>query len=272
MDRLTNTTEHAGMISRDGLSPLMIAVTKYDVDAVEALCEAGANVNQQNRCGRTALTLGYHEFSFVGNRTKPLVAMVSCLIKHGADPNFRSPEGITPLACLAKVGDIRAFRLLLEAGADIKTQFGSVSALAYLARVNQAYIGGHINEREVVERDQEMSKLLNDYISSKNLGVDFKVDDTGATLLHYCAAAALPKCTEMLLALGASSDVRCMELTAAQKSFGFFTRDSLVTGTPEEVIQRQLDRFPNLGWSSYSSVRGKCPSQRYKTPCTSRAY
>lgn len=139
IDQLTNTPREPGLNGVDGLSALMIAVTKYDIEAVEALCDAGANVNLRNRSGRTALTLLQDAFAYHTNPGGVLPAMALCLVKHGADPNSQRPEGLTPLSCLARLGDIGALRLLLEAGAEVKPRYQSVAAIADLLRMNATY-------------------------------------------------------------------------------------------------------------------------------------
>ena len=263
IDQLTDTPRDPGLSGVDGLSPLMIAVTKYDIEAVEALCEADANVNLRNRSGRTALTLLDDAFAYHANPSELLPAMVSCLVKHGADPNFQSPEGLTPLACMARVGDVGAFQLLFEAGADVKTRYKDAAVMADLIRINATarLVLGRIKKHDVEERDRALSSLLLNYLGHNELHADFVVDDTGATLLHYCAAAALPKCTAMLVSAGATIGIRRTELPGKQRSMEFFLRDPFAMGTPKEIIGKQIQKFL-IDRSNRLNEGGKSPRAR----------
>ena len=40
----------------------------------------------------------------------------------GADPNFRTPDGETPLMAVARSGKVDAAKVLLDAGADINAK------------------------------------------------------------------------------------------------------------------------------------------------------
>jgi ankyrin repeat protein len=52
---LTRTPAQPALLGVNGLSPLMIAATKVDLEAASVLVQAGSCVNQRNRSGRTAL-------------------------------------------------------------------------------------------------------------------------------------------------------------------------------------------------------------------------
>ncbi|RMZ76552.1 hypothetical protein DV737_g4757, partial [Chaetothyriales sp. CBS 132003] len=245
INQLTNTPAKPGLSGVDGLSPLMIAVTKYDVEAVEALCNAGANVNLQNRSGRTALTLLHDALAYHVNPSGVLPDMVACLVRHKADVNYQSSDGLTPLSCLAGVGDIGAFRCLLQAGADIKCQDQNVAVLADLIQMNATnkLVLERVDVHQIEQKDEELSVLLRDYINDGALDVDFVVDKTGATILHYCVAAALPSCTSTLLSMGAATNIIRTALPQEQRTVEFFLRDSLIMGTPKEIISKQMESF-----------------------------
>ena len=81
---------------------------------VDTLLEYGASVNAvdpENQ--KTPL------FYALENEHPDTAAL---LLKHGADPNARGPDGITPLMLAARNGDDEMARLLLESGADIVAQ------------------------------------------------------------------------------------------------------------------------------------------------------
>jgi len=64
------------------------------------------------------------------------------LLKLGADPNFRSPKGVTPLQCLLKKGsDAKHVRMLIERGARLDTPnaAGKTAAQVIAAKRDPAY-------------------------------------------------------------------------------------------------------------------------------------
>ncbi|VDM17057.1 unnamed protein product [Hydatigera taeniaeformis] len=100
-------------------SPLMRVSKKGDLLTLKMMVKEGADVNEQDANGRTAL----HESSL-----QNFLHVVSYLLKHNANPNVqampRSGGGVgtgdTPLHEAAREGHIRIIRALLRYGADPK--------------------------------------------------------------------------------------------------------------------------------------------------------
>ena len=74
-------------------SPLMYAITRYDLVSVKALLARGADANLKNKRGTTPL------MTVIMSRG-PRIEMVKLLMEAGADPNARDKEGQTALSLL----------------------------------------------------------------------------------------------------------------------------------------------------------------------------
>ncbi|KAL5110115.1 Ankyrin repeat domain-containing protein 11 [Taenia crassiceps] len=100
-------------------SPLMRVSKKGDLLTLKMMVKEGADVNEQDANGRTAL----HESSL-----QNFLHVVSYLLKHNANPNLQAiprsgngaGTGDTPLHEAAREGHIRIIRALLRYGADPK--------------------------------------------------------------------------------------------------------------------------------------------------------
>lgn len=62
-------------------------------------------------------------------------AIIKILLRHGADPNFRTGGGMTPLMYAADAGDKHVCRLLLKAGADPSLRNRQGKSASDLARL-----------------------------------------------------------------------------------------------------------------------------------------
>ncbi|XP_006635308.1 cyclin-dependent kinase 4 inhibitor C [Lepisosteus oculatus] len=92
---------------------LASASARGDLTEVEMLLQTGANVNERNEFGRTAL-----QVMKLGN---PSIAQV--LLRANADPNVRDPlGGLTVTHDTARDGYEDTLRVLVEHGADVNIQ------------------------------------------------------------------------------------------------------------------------------------------------------
>src|SRR5262249_6351600 len=94
----------------DGTTALHWATRSDDLETVELLIKAGANVKATNRYGMTPL----HQACANGS-----ARIVEALLKAGADPNSALPEGETALMTAARTGNADTVKVLLEHGADV---------------------------------------------------------------------------------------------------------------------------------------------------------
>ena len=94
-----------------GMTPIHWASVEENIEIIELLINAGANVNQKDLDGETPL-LSCHRVFHSSAET------VECLLKHGADPNIHGD--ISPLQRFVLNNDIASVKLLIEAGANLK--------------------------------------------------------------------------------------------------------------------------------------------------------
>jgi len=94
----------------DGATALHWAVYREDSDMVAALIAAGADVNAINRLGASPLYLA------AKNGHSDLIEQ---LLEAGADPNIALRENETPVMTASRSGTVRGVNLLIAAGADV---------------------------------------------------------------------------------------------------------------------------------------------------------
>ena len=107
-DRVDDKMNVLGMFPT--LTPLMALATSHRTDAVRALLDAGAQVDEADDDGITVLS-----WAAIANR----VEMARLLIQRGADVNHVDKKGMTPLLYAASIdfGDSAMIDLLLKSGA-----------------------------------------------------------------------------------------------------------------------------------------------------------
>ena len=98
-------------VDADGHAPLRLAARNEPaIAALDALLDAGADVNAASKTGITALTAAV--------RSEECLPTVSRLLERGADPSQAMKNGTTPLMKAASNRLVEVIRLLLDHGAD----------------------------------------------------------------------------------------------------------------------------------------------------------
>ncbi len=137
-----------------GMTPLMLAVQKGQLDTVKILVDAGAKVNvKRNSDGETALMLAIRE--------NPTIAHV--LLDKGASVNDRRLDGLTALMLAAKAGEESVVKKLISYGAavNVKTDFGWTALMAAVYSGSLGTVAALLNARaEVNAKTQEGNSAL----------------------------------------------------------------------------------------------------------------
>ena len=163
---------HNSYSSSHGITPLMIACQREQVDIVRILLKAGASVNVRGERGDTALI----EATRRGN-----VEIVEMLIDAGADINLRNDERDSALSIADRKKYINTEKAILSSGATLPD--GSTSLMI-------ASINGYIDvAKKIIAR-----------------GVDVNVQDKNdkQTALMLASLHDHPEIVELLLSVGAN--------------------------------------------------------------------
>ena len=117
----------------DGTTALQYAAHRNDTATAELLLRAGAKAGAVNAYGVSALS----EAAAAGN-----AELIEKLLEAGASANETNPEGESVLMTAARSGDVRAVRLLLDRGAALNTheQWKGQTALMWAAAANHAEV------------------------------------------------------------------------------------------------------------------------------------
>ena len=96
-----------------GATALMVACDHKDHDLVELLVNKGADVNKRNQEGATALL-----FACQQGDSSSTAAVVELLLARGANPQFKTTGGLTPLRHAEKNGHKKVVKLLKAHGSE----------------------------------------------------------------------------------------------------------------------------------------------------------
>ena len=128
-------------------TPLIMAAWNGNVDILTLLLQHGANINEQERGGRTALISAAYGSDYPD--------AIKLLLQHGANINEQDNEGYTPLIAAAELSMVENLKVLLENGADInvKVNAGKHKGWTALKFAKQ-------NQKKGVNNSDECVRLL----------------------------------------------------------------------------------------------------------------
>lgn len=114
--------------SDNGWTALMWASFNGHLPVVQYLISNGANINDQDNDGRTALTCASSE-GYTDGHSEDQTAIVQYLIKSGADLNHKTNTGSTALTFASESGHLSIIKDLIRHGANIndKTNYGETA-------------------------------------------------------------------------------------------------------------------------------------------------
>ena len=258
LDRLSQPQKcaHSG-IDFGRLSPLMMAIKHCHIDSVEALIQAGANIECVNNVGRTAL----HAFRDP-NPKNLQSAIIRTLLHSKPNVNMRDMDGDSPLAAVARQRNLEVGLALLEHGADFCGRGGTPGDIGCGQNVLTMFCSCEINE--IRERDEWMAMLLARFVFPRLREGNKRVKEemmtnagtNGGNFLHFTARSGLQKCCRLLLEEGV---VDCNQLRTGKKIRHRDSVRGIVTyySTPlDEVIKGAKSA---RRWARFSE-RGRCPT------------
>jgi ankyrin repeat protein len=182
----------------DGTTPLHWAVHRTQIDEVDRLIRAGANVNAKNEYGATPMS----EAALAGN-----TAIIERLLQAGADPDSPGADGQTALMVVARTTNVAAARLLLKHGANVNAVEGQrrQTALMWAAAQRQAAM---VEELVAHGADVNAISLVNEIPSQVSTEPRALYRTPGGlTPLLYATREGCLDCVKALVAGGAKIDL-----------------------------------------------------------------
>ncbi|KAK3260968.1 hypothetical protein CYMTET_30104 [Cymbomonas tetramitiformis] len=164
-----------------GMTALSAAAVNGQAEAIQALCELGANVGQQNEKGDTALHLA---------ASTEHLQVTRVLVRCGAGLQARDEHGFSPLHVAASCGQLEQVQTLLTLGADVGDRARSGQRPLQMAAGK-----GHARVvRTLVEAGAALEEA----------------DNCGWTALHEAAAAGQLETVQELMECGADPQAKSL--------------------------------------------------------------
>ena len=116
---LINKGAQVNVQNRYGVSPLLLCAESGNQDLVQALVEAGADVNITPHGELAEENFLAGQTPLFGAAKKGHLEICEYLIRNGADVNAVTMTGATPLYTATEEGHLEVVELLIRQGADV---------------------------------------------------------------------------------------------------------------------------------------------------------
>ena len=195
-------------------NPLMTPVEKGHVSVATFLIEHGANVNLQDKYGRSALHHAVHG-------SDASLEILKCLIEIGADVNARTKIKRTPLMMAFEYGHSNAVTCLIEHGANVspKDEY-CYTALHHACRFHSSCeilsclieTGADVNERAKNKSTPLMMACEYGHLNAVTFLTEHGAhaglrDEDDKTALHYAVCGSDVSCEILSYLIGIGADV-----------------------------------------------------------------
>jgi len=218
---------------------------------VQILLEYGADVNIEVEAGRPL-------WAAIHSHNKSVSVIVDILLKSGADVNLRSDSGQgTPLQVAAAEGSFGIVNKLIDHGAMVNAEGSPHTALCAAAITGDVQImrllldsGAHIQARDRYgktplhhaasgrHKDSNPAKILLERGAATNMR-----DAKSWTPLHYAAVTGNQAVVELLLEMGADSEIED-NLGRKPFTFGSHNGSMILSSSSHSQFARVLSTPP----------------------------
>ncbi|KAK6528584.1 hypothetical protein TWF281_009823 [Arthrobotrys megalospora] len=243
--------------------PLLFAVGMQDKDVVELLLKYGADVNDDNNQGLTALHFAASAANKVHRGPETSESILRLLLSYGADVEKEAKDGETPLHRAAWSGYEKCFTILLHEYQKKKGPDKSFLLQPY-GEDNWTYFRNAArNQKSGMEI---MKFLLEDWTPEQLQSMLANSNSKGENALHLAAFDGNFEMVKYLLELGADGTIKSQFGTVLERAiWGWAKSTAEMAEYSEKTLKRQKDledvifflieRFPQLCQGGGANLR-----------------